>query len=307
MVPAVLAGATVAVAWGAPGPGALRLNALYRLDRRAAHRGPEGRAAQERHRGPVGYGVQAPGGPYQPDERTRPEPRDRVSSRRWLPAALGVAGLLLAGPAVAAAATLAGLLVPRLVTARERGRAGRVERDAVVEACAALAAELRAGRTPAEALAVAAALTPGPAGRALRSAAAAAGWGGDVPEALRAGAGDSAVPEVLRALAACWQVCASAGSGLAAAVDSVADGVRARRQQELAVAAALAGPRASAVLLALLPLVGTALAAGLGARPVHVLLHTPLGVGCLVVGAGLDLLGLLWTRTLVARAAGTAG
>ena len=81
------------------------------------------------------------------------------------------------------------------------------------------------------------------------------------------------------------------------------DGGRARETQRRQVAAALAGPRASAALLALLPLAGVALAAGLGARPLHVLLHTPLGVGCLLLGAALDLLGLWWTTRIVARAA----
>jgi tight adherence protein B len=208
---------------------------------------------------------------------------------------------------VAALAALAALLAPRATVLRRRARGRRDERRSVVEACAALAGELRAGRTPAEALAVAAGLASGPTGAALRSAAGTAGWGGDVPAALQAGAAGSAVPEVLGALAACWAVCSAAGSGLAAAVDTVAEGVRARAAQERAVAAVLAGPRASAGLLALLPLAGTALAAGLGARPVHVLLHTPLGLGCLVLGAGLDLLGLLWTRALVTRAAAAAG
>ena len=52
----------------------------------------------------------------------------------------------------------------------------------------------------------------------------------------------------------------------------------------------------------LLPLAGVALAAGLGARPGYVLLHTPLGVGCLVLGLVLDGTGLWWTARLVARA-----
>lgn len=215
-----------------------------------------------------------------------------------------VAVVLGAGPALLAAA--AAVAAPRVLRTRAASQGRHVERRRAVEACAALAAELRAGRTPAQALQVAADLAGGPSASALRAAASAALWGGSVPGALRAGAERSSVPEVLRGLAACWQVCAQAGSGLAAAVERLADGLRARQAQERAVAATLAGPRASAALLALLPLAGVALAAGLGARPLHVLLHTPLGLVCLVVGLALDVLGLLWTRQLVVRAAGSA-
>ncbi len=274
-VPAVLIAAAVAVAAGAPSPEVLRLRVVLAADRparadlrRTAGRGP----------------------------------------RSWTAVLVAaVLALLLAGPPVAALVALAAVVAPRAAAARGRHRSRSAERAAAVEVCSALAAELRAGRTPAEALGVAAALAPGPTGAGLRSAAATAGWGGDVSAALRSAAPVSAVPEVLRALAACWQVCSSAGSGLASAVDTVAGGVRARQDQERAVAAALAGPRASAVLLAGLPLVGTALAAGLGARPLHVLLHTPLGVACLLLGLSLDLAGLAWTRALVVRAAAAAG
>ena len=92
------------------------------------------------------------------------------------------------------------------------------------------------------------------------------------------------------------------GVGLAGAVDRLAEGLRSAQQQELAVQAALAGPRASAGLLAVLPLAGVALAAALGAQPGHVLLHTPVGLGCLLAGAALDALGLWWTARLVDRA-----
>jgi hypothetical protein len=45
-----------------------------------------------------------------------------------------------------------------------------------------------------------------------------------------------------------------------------------------------------------LPAVGLLLAAALGADPLQVLLHTPLGLVCLVAGVGLDALGGLWTH-----------
>ena len=271
--PALLAGAAVAVAVGLPRTGTVRLGEVL------ARRGPQAAGAA-----------------------------DRVSPRALAAAAAGVLAVLaVLGPVSPVAlllAVAAGVLARVLLVRRRRASARALERLRAAEACAALAAELRAGRAPAEALTISAGLARGPAQEALRAGAASARLGGDVPAALRgpAGAGTHA-PEVLRGLAACWQVSARSGSGLAAAVDRLAEGLGAQQLQEQAVQAALAGPRASAGLLALLPLAGVALAAGMGARPTHVLLHTPLGLGCLAGGVALDALGLWWTGRLVDRAA----
>ena len=218
-----------------------------------------------------------------------------------------VAGVLVAavgaGP-VAAVLTVAGALVARRWWVRRASTAlVAAERSRAVEACSALAGELRAGRSPAEALGVAAELAVGPSRRCLRAAGAAAGLGGDVAAALTPGP-DTAVPEVLRALAACWTVCARSGGGLAGAVERLEVGLRADAAQRRSVQAELAGPRATAGMLAVLPLGGLLLAAGLGADPLHVLFRTPVGVGCLLAGLALDALGLLWAGRLVARAGG---
>jgi tight adherence protein B len=217
-------------------------------------------------------------------------------------------GLLAAGaPAAPVLLAVAGLLVlARGHRARRDGAARAAQRAGAVEACGALAAELRAGRAPAAALTAAAGAAVGPLGAALRAAAATAGLGGDVAGALRAPpTGPSDTAHLLRALAACWSVCATSGAGLAAAVERLEEGLRAEQAQRRAVEAELAGPRATAALLAALPLVGLLLAAGLGADPAHVLLRTPVGLVCLVAGLALEVLGLWWTGRLVQRAGGT--
>ena len=99
-------------------------------------------------------------------------------------------------------------------------------------------------------------------------------------------------------------MCSTHGAGLAAAVERLEEGLRAEEAQRRDLAAELAGPRATAVLLAGLPLVGIAMAAALGAEPIEVLLHTTAGGVCLVTGIGLNLLGLWWTGRLVKRAGG---
>jgi tight adherence protein B len=52
------------------------------------------------------------------------------------------------------------------------------------------------------------------------------------------------------------------------------------------------------VLLALLPAFGWLMGSALGADPLGVLVGTPLGLSCLVVGLLLETAGLLWTARI---------
>ncbi len=170
-------------------------------------------------------------------------------------------------------------------------------RAAVIELCSALGAELRSGATARDALIAASRDVPA----VEHLAAVAAAPHGDVAQALRAtaerngGAG-------LRRLAACWQVSERSGSGLAPSVSRLAATLRDEEQVRREVAAQLAGPRATAVLLALLPVFGLAMGNALGADPLAVLVGTPLGQGCLVLGLLLEVAGLLWTARITRRA-----
>ncbi|WP_322975427.1 type II secretion system F family protein [Actinacidiphila bryophytorum] len=208
-----------------------------------------------------------------------------------LPLLAGVAAVPLAGRALRRRSELA---------AAERGAA------AVGALCGALAGDLRAGRPPHAALgdAIEAAGWPGVpelsgAARLLLSA---ARFGGDVPQALRAAARLSEGTRGLAAVAACWQVALDGGAGLAAALDRVAAALRAEADQRDDLRAQLAGPRSTAGLLALLPLFGVVLGAGLGARPAHILLHTATGLACLLAGALLEWAGLAWTSRIIRTA-----
>lgn len=175
-------------------------------------------------------------------------------------------------------------------------------REALVELAEVLAAELRAGRDPGSALERAGAEAADPRLRALVAPVVeTARLGGDVASALRLAAGADPQARALRWLAAAWQVAESRGTGLATAVVRVAAAGRADADHRRQVAAELAAPRATARLLALLPVAGLALGSMLGARPVAVLLTTPLGLACLVAGTALDLLGVWWTAR-IARA-----
>jgi tight adherence protein B len=66
--------------------------------------------------------------------------------------------------------------------------------------------------------------------------------------------------------------------------------------------AAMAGPRATMVMLGGLPLLGLALGEAVGAHPLRLLLHQPLGWGLLTLAAILDTAGVIATRA-IARSA----
>ncbi|MFI7043642.1 type II secretion system F family protein [Streptosporangium sandarakinum] len=174
-------------------------------------------------------------------------------------------------------------------------------RAASLELCQGLAAELAAGRAPGEALARAAAVVEFPDPVAIRPLVAAARDGGDVPAALLAAAPQHG-GEAFRGLAACWRVSATAGAGLSVLVDRVTASLREAQAHRQEVAAQLAGPRATARLLAALPALGLVMATVLGMRPLHFLFGGPAGFCCLLAGLALDGCGLWWTHRLAARA-----
>ena len=174
-----------------------------------------------------------------------------------------------------------------------RGRRTRVDdRERVISAVAALAAELRAGQPAATALRNSAGSPP-----VWPSALAALRLDGDVPEALRL---DAEAHPVLRSLAACWEIGSASGSGLAATIHQLAESSRAAEEVRDELEVQMAGPRATARTLATLPLVGLLLGILMGADPVGWLLGSALGLGCLAGGAALPGLGILWTSRIAA-------
>ena len=194
---------------------------------------------------------------------------------------------------LAAAAGLAGLAVVRATSARAARRRAARRRAAAVDLLASLAAELRGGAAPRVALAAAA----GPRYPAV--AAAARSPAADLVVALAA-ADDGA--GLLVDLAAAWRLVEITGARLAGPAARLAEAARADEGVRREVAAQLAGPRATALLLALLPCTGVLLGTALGADPGGFLLATEPGRLCLLAGATLVSAGVAWTEAIVARA-----
>ncbi|WP_311209581.1 MULTISPECIES: type II secretion system protein [unclassified Aeromicrobium] len=221
--------------------------------------------------------------------------------RSWVPVALAaaaapwfvtspVSALLLA--TVAAVAVVASSFV-------ERHRAARAASELTVRVAATvelLAAELRTGVLPPVALRGACDDLPD-----LRPVAEVAARGGDVPAALDGvsrlpGAGD------LADVAAAWRVAERAGAPVADVLDHVVEALRADHDLAREVRAECSSARATARLLAVLPLLGLGLGSGLGGDPVHVLTGTLPGVVCLAAGCALAATGLAWVERITTRA-----
>ncbi|MFE5672318.1 hypothetical protein ACFQ58_12020 [Agromyces sp. NPDC056523] len=186
--------------------------------------------------------------------------------------------------------------------------------DRVAAASERLAALLTAGLAPAAAwrnvdLVSDGALVRGAAaGRGdelvIAAAAAAAGEGASVAGAIeRVRASRADASPAWSILAAAWAVADAAGAPLAGCLGVLAGALRAEAQLRREAAAALAGPAASAKLVAALPLIALAFGAVLGFDTVGVLFGNPVGLGCLVGGSALLWAGTRWSRAMVARAA----
>jgi tight adherence protein B len=178
---------------------------------------------------------------------------------------------------------------------RRRGTAA--DQAAVLEVCDLVAAELTAGRPPGAALAAAAERWP-----PLVAAVEAVRLGADVPDALRRIAEQHPGAADLRWVAGAWQVAHRSGHGLASALERTAEGLRARRRTRRLVDSELASARATARLVACLPLAVLAMGAGAGSDPWRFLLTTPVGWACLAAGVALIGLGLWWIERLADRA-----
>lgn len=240
-------------------------------------------------------GGRPPGGSSRGDHREPPRivPADAVVTGAAVIAACGLAAVV-AGPVAALFGAVGAVVGTSSLRRRRREAVAAARRSAELEILAAFAAELRSGRHPTAALSA----VQAPAGPDLEpflaAARATAALGGDVSAALRrCGAGAA-----LSKLAAAWQLSEECGAPLAELVSQVAADVRATADLHRSVRVELTGARATGLVLAVLPLLGVALGAAMGARPLQVLLHTPAGAACAATGLAFELAGLAWVGRL---------
>ena len=204
-------------------------------------------------------------------------------------------------PAVLVASAVLGttLIARRRRRARDRDRA-QASRT-LAGALEALVGELRVGAHPVRAFAVAAGESDGAVGTALRAVAARAGLGADVGAGLRAVAASTSVPTQWDRLAVCWQLAADHGLAMAALMRAAQRDIVERQRFTARVDAGLAGARATAGILAGLPLLGVLLGELIGAHPIRFLLGGGVGGWLLIAGTVLVCAGLAWADHITDR------
>ncbi|MGZ4514779.1 MAG: type II secretion system F family protein, partial [Mycobacterium sp.] len=215
---------------------------------------------------------------------------------------LAAAALLLPSTVTLAVAVVGATAVARY---RRRHRLRRaVEEGRTLEgALDVVVGELRLGSHPVRAFGVAADETAGAVAMSLRAVAARARLGADVAAGLRDAAQSSALPAHWHRIGVCWQLASEHGLAIATLMRAAQRDIAERQRFSARVSSAMAGARATAAILAALPVLGVLLGQLIGARPLAFLLSGHAGGWLLVVGSTLTSAGLLWADRLTDRLA----
>ncbi|MEU7840318.1 hypothetical protein AB0B39_05025 [Micromonospora sp. NPDC049114] len=177
-------------------------------------------------------------------------------------------GAVSAGPVAAVAVAGYGTLAVRALLRWRAGRHADLVRRRGLDLLCGLAADLRAGLPVPPTLEIAAVEGTGRADR-------------------------------LRELtSAAVRLADRTGAPLAELIERIEADARATDRGLAAAAAQAAGARATAWLLAALPVGGIALGYGIGVDPLAVLLHSTVGGVCAVIAVALQIVGLFWAERL---------
>ncbi|WP_030486299.1 hypothetical protein [Micromonospora chokoriensis] len=179
----------------------------------------------------------------------------------------GGVGAVVGGPVAAVAVAGYGALAVRAVLRWRVNRSAERTRRRGLDQLCGLAADLRAGLP--------------------------------VPQALEFAAVERDGSGRLRQLtSAAVRLADRTGAPLAELVERIEADARATDRGLAAAAAQAAGARATAWLLAALPIGGIGLGYGIGVNPMAVLLHSTVGGACAVAAVVLQVVGLLWAERL---------
>jgi len=196
-----------------------------------------------------------------------PGRRLRMERRRAVVLGVGAAvilGLVVGGPVLAVVAAVYAGLGGRALLRRSARRRVLADRRLAIAKLAGLAADLRAG--------------------------------------LPASGEEFAPGRIGRLMTSVWRLAERTGAPAADLVERIEADARATDRAAASASAQAAGAQATAVLLAGLPVGGVALGYAIGADPVGVLLHTPLGGACAIGAVVLQGAGVIWSERLVAGA-----
>lgn len=230
----------------------------------------------------------------------RPAPRAQAQVGGVLACVTAGAAAVLPLTTILAVAVLGATAGLRFRRSRRRRRSSAAS-QALETALDVLVGELRVGAHPVRAFSVAADETGGAVAAAFRAVAARARLGADVTAGLRAAAVSSGLPAQWDRLAVCWQLACDHGLAMATLMRTAQRDIAERQRFSVRVTAAMAGARATAAILAGLPMLGVLLGQLIGAQPLHFLLDGHTGGWLLVVGVTLACGGLLWSDRITDR------
>lgn len=213
----------------------------------------------------------------------------------------GAAVALVASPALTCTSVIAGLVIWVRRRRRHRDRRRLAEGQAMAGALEVLIGELRVGAHPARAFAIAASESEGAVSASLGAVATRALLGADVASGLRTMAAGSSVPAYWDRLAACWQLAAEHGLAMSTLMQAAHGDIVGRQRFADRIRAALAGARATAAILAGLPVIGVLLGELIGAHPIRFLLEDRVGGWLLAVGVTLVCAGVAWSDHIIDR------
>jgi tight adherence protein B len=165
-----------------------------------------------------------------------------------------------------------------------------------------LVGELRVGAHPVSAFQVAAAEADDTIAASFRAVAARAQLGADVSAGLFSVAAVAARPAHWQRLAVCWDLAQTHGLAMATLMRAAQRDIVERARFHSQVTSGMAGARATAALLAGLPLVGIAMGELLGARPIRFLMSGGAGSWFLLIGVSLVCCGLMWADRITSGA-----
>jgi tight adherence protein B len=217
----------------------------------------------------------------------------------WLLGAVVVGGVGAAVVGSAAVVPTALVIVGGPVALRlARGRESRRIAAAVPEFLERVASELRAGGTIATALDTAAD-SDGPLVADLGRVRSRVLLGASLEASLHAWPEERPIPGV-DAAAGALALCSVTGGGSATSLDGLASSLRERLGVVAEARALSSQARMSALVIGLAPVCYLACSAVIDPASAHLLLGTGPGRLCAVVGLGLEVVGALWMRRIVA-------
>jgi tight adherence protein B len=244
-----------------------------------------------------------PSSPRRRLARDRGCARSPARAAAWLAVCAGAAGAVLLPLTTVLAAVVFAATAGLRYRRRRRSRRAMDESRELETAIDVLVGELRVGAHPAQAFAVAADETAGAVAHSCRAVAARARLGADVTAGLRGVAETSALPAQWDRLAVCWQLASQHGLAMSTLMRAAQRDIVERQRFSGQVTSAMAGARATAAILAGLPVLSVVLGQLIGADPVAFLLAGHAGGWLLLVGMTLICSGLLWSDRITDRAA----